>query len=335
LNAPMGSLPILFELSGEHPTLPTAEALACLRAEAPGFHQIGSGPGYLIVKGDAGRMGRAVDRLALTHRAGRHLGSCGLDALERTAAGLDLPPGSVCVRVRAVQGLYPEVDTYALARKVGNALSSAHAIDLTSPAMYVRVLLSDEAHLFLVEREIDRRSFEQRKVAERPFLSPISLHPRYARALINLTEARAGDRLLDPFCGTGGIVIEAALMGMKAIGSDIDPAMVDGCRRNLRHFGLEAEVEVADVGDVPEMFGEVAAVATDPPYGRAASTRKEDLDTLYSRGMRSMARTLAPGGRAGVVLPIEAGAEGLELQELHRQRVHRSLTRHYHVFIRR
>ncbi len=326
---------VLFEMSGEHPTLPGAEVLACLRAESPGSRQLALGPGYLLAECDTDCLPHVAGRLGLTHRFGRYLGSCDLDGLDSISSELELPEGSVCVRARKVEGLHADVNTHELAKKVGKVLSQEHDIDLTTPDLTVRVLISEKVHFFIADHEIDRKKFDRRKVAERPFFSPISLHPRYARALINLTEARRGDTVLDPFCGTGGIVLEAAMLGMKAIGSDIDPEMVEGCKRNLEHFNVQAEVQVADIGDVPSMFGKVDAVATDPPYGRAASTKKEDIDLLYSRGIRASAEVLSSGKRAGIVLPREVRTEDMELQELHRQRVHRSLTRHYHIFIRR
>ncbi|TFG57148.1 MAG: methyltransferase domain-containing protein [Methanomassiliicoccus sp.] len=327
--------PVLFELSGEHPTLPQAEALACLGAESPDFCQMGSGPGFLLVECQPDHLQAVSDRLALTHRLGRYLGSSSLERLEKTAVDLPLPRGSLCIRIKKVEGQYPEVDTFELVKKLGHALSKEHPIDLTSPDLNLRVLLSDRVHFFLGQFEIDRKQFDRRKVAERPYFSPISLHPRYARALVNLTGVRRGETLLDPFCGTGGIVLEAALLGMKAIGSDIDPLMVDGCRRNLEHFGVSgAVVEVSDIGDIHQKFGDVNAVATDPPYGRAASTNKEDINGLYERGLNAMTESLVPGGRLGLVLPREIAAEGLELMQVHRQRVHRSLTRYYHLFTR-
>jgi len=327
--------PVLFELSGEHPTLPPAEVMACLGAESGGSRMMAQGPGYLLAECDPVTIPAVASRLGLTHRLGRYLGSCDLEELGPTVSALELPEGSVCVRARKVEGSYPQVNTHEVASKVGETLSREHDIDLTAPDLMVRALLSDKVHLFIVEHEIDRQEFDRRTGAERPFFSPISLHPRYARALINLTGAKRGDSVLDPFCGTGGIVLEAALMGMRAIGSDIDPEMVDGCRRNLEHFGVRAEVRVADVGDVPAMFGKVGAVATAPPYGRAASTKKEDIDLLYRRGIEAASEVLTRGRRAGIVLPREVAAEKMDLLELHRQRVHRSLTRHYHIFIRR
>src|SRR5207249_4604363 len=118
---------------------------------------------------------------------------------------------------------------------------------------------------------IDRRAFEARKVGERSFVQPISLHPRFARALVNLSRVRDGGTLLDPFCGTGGILLEAGLVGAQVIGGDVRADMVEGCRAMLRGFGIDARLLAADVGAIPEAVGQVGAVAMDPPYGRAAT----------------------------------------------------------------
>ena len=76
--------------------------------------------------------------------------------------------------------------------------------------------------------EIDRTCFEERKVQHRPFFSPISLHPKLARVLVNISAIKRDETLLDPFCGTGGILIEAGLIGAKVIGSDIEEKMIEG-----------------------------------------------------------------------------------------------------------
>jgi tRNA (guanine10-N2)-dimethyltransferase len=144
--------------------------------------------------------------------------------------------------------------------------------------------------------------------------------------------------LLDPFCGTGGVLIEAASIGVKACGSDISPEMVEGCIRNMEHFGLPYEkMEVSDIGDIDGIIGTVDAVATDPPYGRATSTMREPLGDLYARSLPAIASVLERGSRAGIVLPRSCPEEhdGLELVHHHSQKVHRSLSRNYCIFRKR
>ena len=60
-----------------------------------------------------------------------------------------------------------------------------------------------------------------------------------ARAMINVAGIKNDEILLDPFCGTGGILIEGADMNLNIIGQDVDVKMVDASLKNLAHFGLE------------------------------------------------------------------------------------------------
>ena len=54
------------------------------------------------------------------------------------------------------------------------------------------------------------------------FRYPAKFHPPVARALLE-RHTQPGDCVLDPFCGSGTLLIEAALSGRSAIGSDVDP----------------------------------------------------------------------------------------------------------------
>ena len=326
-----------FELSGEHPTLPGSEALACSYAECDHFRTVSNGPGYLILSFDEKYVNGIAKRIALTHRIGAYLGSTEIGSIESFSRGLSLPDGTFAVRAKRFEGKCPDIDLIKLASKVGGKCwVKEKKIDLSAPEVELRIFASDRLHFYLNSVEIDRSGFEERKVAKRPFFSPISLHPRYARTLVNLTRVKVGQRLLDPFCGTGGVLIEAASIGVKAIGSDISPKMVEGCKENLKHFDLGWErIEVSDIGDIERSIGRVDCVATDPPYGRATSTMKEPLGDLYKRAFSSMTAVLGPGSGIGVVLPRECPPHpGLELREHHDQKVHRSLTRHYCIFSR-
>jgi tRNA (guanine10-N2)-dimethyltransferase len=90
----------LFELSGEHPTLPSAEALACVEAECPDHSSLGEGSGYRIFRFGRDHAQQIANRVALTHRFGRFLGACDLPDLERFLNGLELPEGSISIRAK-------------------------------------------------------------------------------------------------------------------------------------------------------------------------------------------------------------------------------------------
>ncbi|MCK4444907.1 MAG: hypothetical protein KAW09_10200, partial [Thermoplasmata archaeon] len=179
-------------------------------------------------------------------------------------------------------------------------------------------------------------SYQQRKVDNRPFFSPISLHPKFARAMVNLSRAASGKSFLDPFCGTGGLLIEAGMIGAKVIGGDIKGGMIDGCQESLLKYGISSTLLQSDVGDIGEQVDRVHSIATDPPYGRSSTTMKEDPGSLYERSFKAFADILEEKGYLAIVLPreefAEMGSQYMELVETHKQRVHRSLDRYYCVF---
>jgi len=322
-----------FELSGEHPTMPAAEALACVRIFDAGA-ECRSGPGYAAMRFDDRFVGDVIDRVALTQKVGQHLGS--FDVSDDMFDDITIPEGTFAVRARRYKGMMRNADTQDLTRKLGNVLSKKNDVSLRSPDIEVRMFVSDKVHVFICDADIDRNSFEERKVSERPFFSPISLHPRFARAAINLTGVKKGGIVMDPFCGTGGIAIEAASMGMKVIASDFDENMVSGCVENMDHYGLKLyDSDVLDIGDIPKRFADVDAVVTDPPYGRSTHTGGEDTMSIHNRAICSIEKCLRLGGRAAVVLPYELRTDVMKKEDVFVQRVHRSLSRHYHILSKR
>lgn len=89
--------------------------------------------------------------------------------------------------------------------------------------------------LFLCD--IDK-SYNKRKAHLRPGFHPTSLSPDLAKACINLTGLKKGI-IFDPFCGSGGILIEAALMGFYVIGNDIINKQLELAKKNFDYFNIK------------------------------------------------------------------------------------------------
>jgi DNA modification methylase len=51
-------------------------------------------------------------------------------------------------------------------------------------------------------------------------------YPQLARSLFNLARVQSGDRLLDPFCGSGTVPLEGFLNGLDCVGFDMNPLAV-------------------------------------------------------------------------------------------------------------
>lgn len=321
------------ELSGEHPTLPRAEALAALEAEGVELREVAASSNVLRLDA-AGPVLRAVSRLALAHVVCEELARGEFDDLRSFARSTDLDGQSFRTRARSMG---PEVDRNAVEGPLGADFGKTGRVDLAAPAVDFRVLVGEEFLLGRVVHRVDRHGLEGRKVTRRAFQRPITLHPKLARALVNLSRVPIGGLVADPFCGTGGVVLEASRIGLRAIGSDVRRTMAVGARHSLRALDAEAAFLVADAGSAPWRRGSLDGIATDPPYGRAATTRGEPPLDLYDRAFAAFDESLPPRHHVAVILPddkaIEVGERRWELLERHALRVHRSLTRNFCVFI--
>lgn len=71
------------------------------------------------------------------------------------------------------------------------------------------------------------------------FRYPAKFHPPVVRHLIEEYTSPA-DTILDPFCGSGTLLVEAAVKGRSAIGVDIDPLAVFVSRAKTHRYDVEA-----------------------------------------------------------------------------------------------
>jgi len=71
------------------------------------------------------------------------------------------------------------------------------------------------------------------------FKYPAKFHPPVVRHLID-EYTKPGDTILDPFCGSGTLLVEAAVNGRSAIGFDIDPVAVFVSRVKTHRFKTAA-----------------------------------------------------------------------------------------------
>jgi tRNA (guanine10-N2)-dimethyltransferase len=342
-------LPRLVLLSGEHATLPAAELRALLEVHDPGAQATIDGLLATVAPRDAAGTDAALARMALAHAWGEPWAAAadtaeGLDELARAVARQAPGTGSAAV-VSERRGLAKSGNSLAIERRLGRALADAgHPIDLKAPRLTVFAWMVDgRVHAGLLRGLPDRSVFEGRVAEKRAHFSPVGLHPRRAASLLHLARVPPGGTLYDPFCGTGTFVLEAAMEGYKAFGSDLDAWMVQGTWQTLTDVPPEplgATVFEADVGATPGLVGPVDGIVTDLPYGRASGTDGEDLAALYRRAFTAFAALLPPGRLAVVGHPdpalLEPAAQnGLEVVERHEERAHRSLTRHFAVLRRR
>jgi 23S rRNA G2445 N2-methylase RlmL len=129
---------------------------------------------------------------------------------------------------------------------------------------------------------------------------PGSLKPPVAAALVMMVDVAPGLRLLDPCCGAGTILVEAALMGATALGGDSDPAAVAAARANVEAAGASAEIQQWDAQALPIADASMDRIVSNLPWGRQVAVDAA-LATLYRHTCSEMRRVLAPGGRIALL----------------------------------
>ncbi len=176
--------------------------------------------------------------------------------------------------------------------------------------------------------QVHKGRFEGREPVDKPAFLPVALKPKLARLLINLT--RAKKTILDPFCGGGSILIEAAILGLKPIGIDADIKSIEYAKHNLQHYRLKADVRPGDAIELNIKPNSIEAIATDPPYGRSSKVIGADL---YKRFLEEAQRVLNKGGKLAMILPksIKLPKSKLKLAGKYDLYVHKSLTRTIYI----
>ncbi len=174
--------------------------------------------------------------------------------------------------VRAFGGNFEEKD---LGGYVWRSLKKPK-VSLTNAKTNIHIfIIKENAVACLLKQEL-KHDFEERKAHRRASHHPSSLHPKLARAMVNLTGIKKG-KIHDPFCGVGGILIEAGLMGLDVIGYDIDERMLIGARENLKSFKIKKHK--LEKKDSAKLAKAMPYVVTDLPYGRNTRMTKD----LYAK----------------------------------------------------
>jgi tRNA (guanine10-N2)-dimethyltransferase len=324
-----------FELSGEHATLPRSEALALLDVYSSGYKELCWLDQCLIVEAsdlDARTMGF---RLGMTHRIIQILAICDAhpEAIAAAVQEIDIPNKSYRIRARKVKHALMKGDW--VEHEVGRTLyQRGYRADLTNPDLELRAIITGNKVIFGLEvGQAERSGFEHRRPHLKPFFYPGVLMPRMARALANISRAKEGETLLDPFSGTGGILVEACLANIAGIGVDVQRKLVKGARANLN--GLNCCLIIGDAKRLPLKNCSIDNAVLDTPYGRSALIKATSREELLSQSLSELHRVLKPGRR--MIIVADRLIDDIIMKtcfhiiEIHEDRVHRSLTRHIFV----
>jgi tRNA (guanine10-N2)-dimethyltransferase len=331
-----------FILSGEHSTLPLAELKAILHVHKIEHRIVGVFYKLVEVEADRDRLESIANRGAYVDEMGQEVFHTddNLTGIKEAVESARLEPylssqDTFSVRMLRFGGVSKDLSRVHLESYVGNLLAgkTGARVDLRSPKKPFRGILAGSLfHLGLIMQQRPKGSVHRRRPRKRAVFHPSTMSPKLARCLVNLSEVRDGDIFLDPFCGVGGIAIEASLLGCNVVGVDALSRMVRSARRNLAHFGLKSYGLIrGDARNIP--LRGVNAIATDPPYGTGASTLKSTTKDILASFLPQAKIALSSGGRVAFASPLGTGAvklaesQGFKVLDRHELYVHRSLTR--------
>jgi len=322
----------LFELGGENTELGKYEALELLKTEKYAPNLILDNKNIVIIEVSEKIKTRVVQRLAMTKRLSRIIFYHKEEDIDIIAKKIDeIDIGKRSFAIRSINKTKNSETT--LAKKLGEKVPIHNKINLTKPDVKI-LYYADKMSVVSIwnkEKETYYSQCLEHHIKHRPFFSPISIHPRIARSMVNLSNCSLENKIIDPFCGTGGILIEIANMKIKGIGIDILGKMVEYSSGNLKHYALSAEIIKGDIQKIKNY--NINAIVTDPPYGISTTTRGEGVEELMLRSLSLFSKKLKSGQRLVMAVSKPELVQSNHFRILYQFEwyIHKSLTRNIMV----
>ncbi len=153
------------------------------------------------------------------------------------------------------------------------------------------------------------------------------LPPKLAQTMINLAASNLDNKksvILDPFCGTGVILQEAALLGFSVYGSDLSEKMVQYTKENLDWLSTTHHIDFSKkllVGDATKTSWQqpVNAVVSETYLGQPFSAIpspaklhevKDNCNHIITEFLKNLANQITPGTSLCIAVPAWRNANG-------------------------
>lgn len=152
------------------------------------------------------------------------------------------------------------------------------------------------------------------------------LPPKLAQIMLNLAKIKSEQAVIsDPFCGSGTVITEAALMGYEnLIGSDISPKAIEDTEKNIKWIRDNYQLRITNY----ELFNKSAtelskfikpnsvdAIVTEPYLGPQRGQHDvrlvvKELEELYAKSISEFKNILSAKGRIVMIWPVFRTKEG-------------------------
>ncbi len=164
----------------------------------------------------------------------------------------------------------------------------------------------------------------ERKDMKKPYRrESLAISPRLARILINLSQVKRGQVLLDPFCGIGVILGEAMLKGIDVIGIDIDSEAINNAKGNIdwlrANYKVEAGAQIINRDSRTAKLNEVDGIASEPSLGELMTKLPQrekamqmisDFERLMIDVLNNVKQSMKKGSRIAFTSPLIKSQKG-------------------------
>ncbi|CAK6960756.1 THUMP domain-containing protein 2 [Scomber scombrus] len=214
------------------------------------------------------------------------------------------PPSSVPVSFRisckCTGSLSRYLSIQEVSRVIGAGLSRqlGWKADLRNPQLEVNVYLSDDHCLLGIP-------LTRLPLANRSYIKTTGLRSTVAWAMASLAQIQSGFCVVDPMCGVGTILIEAAQEHKDVcfLGMDIDDGQLQKANENVAFAELGNRIHLLKASSMvlPLPSSSVDAVVCDLPFGRKFGS-KTNMAANLPLILTEMERVLCVGGTLVLLL---------------------------------
>lgn len=180
----------------------------------------------------------------------------------------------------------------AVAKSVESITGWHYTDDDRQGDINLRIFIEHESALVgmrLANAPLYKRTYKQEHI-------PGSLKPSVAAAMLFLAQAEIDQTVLDPCCGAGTILIEAASNGLRAIGGDQDQNALDAATRNAQAANVPVELHHWDARTLPYATASIDRIVSNLPWGRQVEV-DDTLAAFYQAACKEIERVIVPTGR--------------------------------------
>ena len=180
-----------------------------------------------------------------------------------------------------------------------------------------------ESAFGVIESSHSSEESEKRDIGKPVRRESLAISPRLAKILINLSQVKKKQTLLDPFCGIGVILTEALLKEINVIGIDIDREAIESAKKNIEwlrgNYEIKAQAKLVNYDSRKYKLEKADGIATEPslselmtkvPSRERAAEIANEFEKMMIDVLNNFEGTLEGGSKIAFSAPLIKSTKG-------------------------